>query len=148
MSQLSIGDENMTYAKKTILLLLLTLAASLGAAAQDAHTKFTLPHDAVWGKTVLPAGTYSVSVEFGGIPKAYVASEGGSRVAFIAVPETTEVSEACAKSSVTLQRSGGKWNVRSLCFGELQLALYFSPASPETTMAALPWHVGPIAAGR
>ena len=138
----------MTYAKKTIFLLLLSLVASLAATAQDAQTKFTLPHDAIWGKTVLPAGTYSVSVEFDGIPKAYVNSEGGSKIAFIAVPEITEVSDACAKSSVTLQRNGGKWNVRSLCIGELQLALYFPAASRETTIAALPAYVEPIAAGR
>ena len=138
----------MTYAKKTIFLLVLSLAASMAAAAQDAHTKFTLPHDAIWGKTVLPAGTYSVSVDLDGIPKAYVASEGGSKVAFIAVPEITEVSEACAKSSVTLQRSGRNWSVRSLCFGELQMALYFPTVPTEAALAALPSHAEPMAAGR
>ena len=138
----------MTYAKKTMLLLLLSLAASFTAVAQDAQTKFTLPHDAIWGKTVLPAGTYSVSVELDGIPKAYVSSEGGSKIAFIAVPEITEVSDACAKSSVTLRRHGSSWDVRSLCLGELQLALYFPAASRETTIAALPSSVEAMAVGR
>ena len=138
----------MTYAKKMIFLLLLSVAASFTAAAQDAHTKFTLPHDAIWGKTVMPAGTYSVSVEFDGIPKAYVNSEDGSKIAFIAVPEITEVSDACAKSSVTLRRHGSSWDVRSLCFGELQLALYFPSASRETTIAAFPSSVESMATGR
>ena len=138
----------MTYAKKTIFLLLLSLAAALGAAAQDAHAKFTLPQDAIWGKTAMPAGTYSVSLEFGGITKAYVASEGGSKVSFVAVPVTTEVSDACDKTSVTLQRSGSNWSVRSVCFSELQMALYFPSETVGTAIAALPSHVEPITGSR
>ena len=137
----------MTYAKKTILLLLLSVAASLAAAAQDAHVKFTLPHDAMWGKTAMPAGTYSVLLEFGGITKAYVTSDNGSKLAFIAVPETT-ASNACEKTAVTLQRNGGNWSVRSMCFGELQRALYFPAAPVETAIAALPSHPQPITGAR
>lgn len=138
----------MTYAKKTILLLLLSLAAGLAAAAQDAHAKFTLPHDAMWGKTAMPAGTYSVSLEFGGITRAYVTSDDGSKLAFVVVPTTTEVSNACGKTAVTLQRNGSNWSVRSVCFGELQMALYFPAAPVETAIAALPLHAEPITGAR
>jgi hypothetical protein len=138
----------MNYAKKTMLLLVLSLAAALGAVAQDAHAKFTLPHDAMWGKTVMPAGTYSVSLEFGGITKAYVTSEGGSKVSFVTVPVMTEVSDACSKTSVTLQRKGGNWNVHSMCFSELQMALYFPSGRGETAIAALPAHTEAIAGAR
>src|SRR6516164_3937684 len=125
----------MTYAKKTIFLLLLSVAAAIGAAAQDAHAKFTLPHDAMWGKASLPAGTYSVSLEFGGITKAYVTSEDGSKISFVTVPVSTEVGEACAKSAVNLQRSGSTWSVRSVCFSDLQMALYFPAQAGETALA-------------
>lgn len=138
----------MTYAKKTIFLLLLSVVAAIGAAAQDAHAKFTLPHDAVWGKASLPAGTYSVALEFGGITKAYVTSEGGSKIAFVTVPVATEVGEACTKSAVNLQRSGSTWSVRSVCFGDLQMALYFPAERVETTLAVLPSGAEAIAAGR
>jgi len=138
----------MTYAKKTLLLLVLSVAASLGAAAQDAHAKFILPHDAMWGKTALPAGTYSVSLEFAGITKAYVTSNDNRRVAFFAIPEMTEVSDACVKSSVTLHRRGSDWSVRSVCFGELQMALYFPADRTTTATAALPEHPEAIATGR
>jgi len=138
----------MTYAKKTIFLLLSSVAAAIGAAAQDAHAKFTLPHDAMWGKASLPAGTYSVSLEFGGITKAYVTSEDGSRVAFVTVPETTEFSTACAKSTVNLQRSGSTWSVRSVCFSDLQTELYFPVQHSETALAAVPSHREAITAGR
>jgi hypothetical protein len=138
----------MTYAKKTLLLLVLSVAASLGAAAQDAHAKFTLPHDAMWGKTALPAGTYSVSLEFGGITKAYVTSDDNHRVAFFAIPEMTEVSDACVKSSVTLHRRRSDWSVQSVCFGELQMALYFPADRTITAMAALHEHPEAIATGR
>ena len=138
----------MTYAKKTIFVLLLSVAAALGAAAQDAHAKFTLPYDAMWGKTSLPAGTYSVSLEFGGITKAFVSSEGGSKIAFVTIPVNTEVSEACVKSAVDLQRSGSTWSVRSVCFSDLQLALYFPAERSETALASLPEHPEAVATGR
>lgn len=138
----------MTYAKKTVFLLLLSVAAAVGAAAQDAHAKFTLPYDAMWGKVSLPAGTYSVSLEFGGITKAYVTSEGGSKIAFVTVPLTSEISDTCAKSAVDLRRSGSTWSVRSVCFSELQLALYFPARRGETALAALPAHAEAVATGR
>ncbi len=127
----------MSYAKKMLFLLMLSLAASFTASAQDAHTKFTLSHNAVWGQTVLPAGTYSVFLEFGGITKAYVTSA-DTKLAFVAIPETTEVSDACAKSSVTLRRNGADWSVRSVCFGALQMAVYFPEQPSMTAVAALP----------
>jgi len=138
----------MTYAKKTILLLLLSVAANLAAAAQDGHAKFALPHDAMWGKTAMSAGTYSVSLELGGITRAYVTSDDGSRLACVVVPTSTEVSNGCEKTAVTLQRNGSNWSVRSVCFGELQMALYFPTAPVETAIAALPPHAEPITGAR
>ncbi|HVP55649.1 MAG TPA: hypothetical protein VMU45_11695 [Candidatus Eisenbacteria bacterium] len=138
----------MTYAKKILLLLMLSVAAALGAAAQDAHVKFTLPHDATWGKTALPAATYSVSLEFGGITKAYVTSEDGAKLAFVAVPQTTEITDSCDKTSVTLQRNGPGWSIRSLCFGELQMALYFPLRPATTSLAALPRSAEPATGPR
>lgn len=138
----------MTYAKKTIFLLLLSVAASLTAAAQDAHAKFTLPHNVMWGRAAMPAGTYSVSLEFGGITKAYVTSEDGGKMSFVVVPQSTEVSEACEKTAVTLKRDGTNWSVRSMCFGELQLALYFPAQPSETALAALPQPAESIAGAR
>ena len=128
----------MTYTKKTLMLLVLLLATSFGAAAQDAHAKFTLAHAATWGTTTLPAGTYSVSLEVGGISKAYVKSDDGTKLAFVAIPQIVEVTDACEKTSVTLQRNGLGWSVRSVCFGELQMALYFPMEPAPTSLAALP----------
>jgi|SRR5271165_6888954 len=138
----------MTYAKKTILLLLMSLATCFAAAAQDAKAKFTLPHEAVWGKTILPAGEYLVSLEFGAIPKAFVNSESGSRVAFVAIPEITESTTSCGTSSLTLMRNGGAWSVRSVCFAGAQLAVYFMAEPGETTLAALPQHVESVSGAR
>ena len=103
---------------------------------------------AMWGKAALPAGTYSVSLEFGGITKAYVTSDDGGKVSFVAVPTTTEVSEGCEKTAVTLKRDGTSWSVRSMCFGELQLALYFPAQPSESALAALPPHAESVAGAR
>ena len=58
------------------------------------------------------------------------------------------VSDACDKTSVTMKRSGGNWSVRSVCFSELQMALYFPAEKTGTTMAALPLVAEPIAGSR
>jgi hypothetical protein len=128
----------MSYAKKMTLLLLMSLAICFAAEAQDAHAKFTLPQDAMWGKTAMPAGRYAISLEFGGITRAYVTSETGSKLAFVAVPEVTEVSDSCDKTSVTLMHNAGTWAVHSVCFGELQMQLTFQAEPVATAFAALP----------
>ena len=127
----------MTDAKKTILVILLSLGTCLAAAAQDAHARFTLPHDAMWGKSAMPAGRYSIWLEFGGITKTYVTSEDGTKVSFIVIPQSTVVSAACDRTSVTLEHNESGWSVRSVCFSDLQMALYFPSEPSRTSLAAL-----------
>jgi hypothetical protein len=111
--------------------------------------KITLPHDAALGKTILPAGQYSISLELGGISKMFVTSENGTTMTFVAIPGTVEVTPSCDKTSVTLQRKGsGAWSVTSVCFGELQMALYFPPQSSETALAALSPHAESVTGAR
>lgn len=130
----------MTSVKKLSLTLLVVLAATFAANAQEARAKFTLTHEVRWEKTTLPAGTYKISVESGAVPKAIVSSEDGK--AFIAVPTVADYSSSCKTSSVNLVHEAGTWNVTSVCFNESGLALYFGSESPKTTLATLSPQVG------
>lgn len=127
----------MNFAKKLSFSLLALAATTFTANAQDARAKFTLTHEVRWQKTMLPAGTYTISVESGTMPRAVIASETGKREAIITVPTFAEYSSSCKSSSVTLVRNGESWDVSSVCFDESGLALYFNVAPSGTTMARL-----------
>ena len=132
----------MTSVKKLGLAVLVVLATAFAANAQDARVKFTLTHEARWDKTMLPAGTYMISVNSGAVPRAIVSAEDRKGPSIIAVPRVTEYSSSCKSSSVSLVRNGEAWDVTSVCFNEDGLALYFGAEPAKTTLASLSPQVG------
>ena len=137
----------MKFAKKLSLMLSITTALALSAHAQDAQAKFKLPHDARLGNAVLPAGEYTMRLSLRGNATAYIVPEGkGSTM--IVLPVSTDEYASCSASSVSLQRNGTAWSVRSICFAESQTALYFAmPAEKEALATAAPAPVA-VAEGR
>lgn len=79
--------------------------------------------------------------------KAYIVPEGkGSTM--IVLPVSTDEYASCSASSVSMQRSGSAWSVRSICFAEPQIALYFAmPAEKEALAIAAPAPIA-VAEGR
>lgn len=132
----------MNSVKKLALALLVVLAATFTANAQDARAKFTLTHEVRWENSTLPAGNYMISVFTGTVPRAIVSSEDGKRTSIIAVATIADYSSSCKSSSVTLVRDGAAWDVSSVCFNESGLALYFGVAASKTTLASLSPQVG------
>ena len=123
----------MKFAKKLSLSLSLAAALALSAQAQDAKLKVTLPHDAQIGESVLPAGSYNITLSMEGITVAMITPADHAGPAVFALPVSTSDYAACAESSVGLERDGGAWSIRSICFAEPQTALYF--AAPVTRAA-------------
>jgi|HubBroStandDraft_4_1064222.scaffolds.fasta_scaffold03467_6 hypothetical protein len=126
----------MTFAKKMSLLLSLSAAMSLSALGQDAQAKFTLPHDAHIGAAALPAGEYTVTLSFDGVTKAIIVPDNRSGAAMFALPVSTDSYASCKETSVAMHRDGADWSVRSICFAEPQVALYFSAPVAKTAMAS------------
>jgi hypothetical protein len=63
--------------------------------------------------------------------------------AMIALPVSTDDYASCKETSVSMQREGAEWSVRSICFAGPQVALHFSaPAEKATVASAAP---GPVA---
>ena len=132
----------MNSVKKLALALLVVLAATFNANAQDARAKFTLTHEVRWENATLPAGNYMISVYSGTVPRAFVTSEDRKGTSIIAVPTVADYSSSCKSSSVNLVRNGAAWDVTSVCFNESGLALYFGAAASKTTLASLSPQVG------
>ena len=128
----------MKFAKKMSLMLSLGAVMALSAHAQDAQAKFKLPHDARLGDAVLPAGEYTMRLSLRGNATAYIVPAGNGPT-MIVLPVSTDEYASCSASSVSLQRSGTAWSVRSICFAESQTALYFAmPTEKEAFASAAP----------
>ena len=133
--------------KKMSLVLSLGAALALSAHAQDAQAKFKLPHDARLGQTVLPAGEYTVTLSMVGSTRAYIVPEGKGSAMFV-LPVSTDEYASCSSSSVSMHRSGSAWSVRSICFAEPGIALYFAmPAEKDALASVAPAPVA-VAEGR
>lgn len=126
----------MNFARKICLLLSLATILSLSAGAQETSATFVLPQDAYVAHGVLPAGRYTVSLSLEGVTKMFITSADGKGVAAIALPVSTDSYAACNGTSLSLQREGGDWSLRSVCFAQSQVALYFAPRGQKTAVAS------------
>jgi hypothetical protein len=126
----------MSFVKKMTFVMLLMVAGSFGAAAQDTAIRFKLAQETRIGRTALAAGTYRMALFNDGYAYALVTAEGGQRSSVIAVPVSSE-NKACRASSVTLAPAGDGFSIASVCFAEAETAVYFPVASArKSTVAA------------
>jgi len=123
--------------KKMSLMLSITAALALSAHAQDAQAKFKLPYDAHLGEAVLPAGEYLATLSLDGSAKAYIVPAGHAGPAIIVLPVSTDEYASCKESSVSMEREGAEWSMRSICFAEPQIALYFSATAVKAAAASI-----------
>ena len=126
----------MNFAKKMSLLLTLSASMACSAAALDAQAKFTLPQPARIGSSTLPAGEYLVKTYGAGANAAYIVPADGSGAAVIALPVSTDSYAVCKASSLTMQAVGSAWNISSICFAEMQTALYFTVPTEKKALSA------------
>ena len=127
----------MTFAKKLSLMLSLTAAMTLSAHAQDAKLKFTLPHAAQIGETILPAGQYTMALSMNGSTTARIVPVDHKGAAIFALPISTDIYADCDASSVSMKRDGVDWSVRSVCFADRQVAVYFPAPAAKTAVASI-----------
>jgi len=114
----------MRFTKKILLLLVLMVAGSFGAAAQESTIRFKLAQETRIASVVLPAGAYRMVLYNEGHPYALLIAEDGQRSSVMALPLSTE-SKYCASSSLTLTPAGDSMSIASVCFAEADTALSF-----------------------
>ena len=107
-------------------LVLVTLAFAASANAQSYSAKFTLPYEVQWGKSVLPAGTYTISMDSSRNP-ALIRSATGNTVGFTPLPVTNDSHHGDTALFVMVR--GNRHVVRSLNLPERGVSLTYKPAT-------------------
>jgi hypothetical protein len=107
-------------------LLILVVAAALGANAQNSFTgKVQLTSEVRWGKSVLPAGEYSLSIpSFQAPVRLYIQSMDG-KTAALAVAQIANPEPGGNFISVT--GTGSNRQVRSMNVPQLGCSLVYAP---------------------
>ncbi len=125
----------MRFATK-ILFASLALAMSVPAVAQEKSGVFTLTHDTRWNNTVIPAGSYSISVYAGNHSVSMLRPENPHQSAVFVAPVSLDYGKTCANSTVSLVSAAGEWRAQSVCFADTGLTLYFAAARGGGRMVA------------
>jgi len=120
-----------------VLLALALLVASLAptsASAQDFKGTFTLPVETAWGQTVLPPGTYSVTLSSLAYPSfAKIDGEGAH---FLVMPSGVDTGKASDSNKLVIARSSGRARIRSLSIGALGMAFQYPAPKREPLVVA------------
>lgn len=106
--------------------LLATCAFAATANAQSFLGKFTLPSETHWGKNVLPAGEYTISMD-AKTNVALVRSADGKTAGFTPIPITASSDKGATALSVMIR--GNQRIVRSLNLPAHGVSLIYAPAT-------------------
>jgi hypothetical protein len=121
--------KTMRHAFKVRLFAVVLLATCAFAAAANAQTvaaKFTLPFEVHWGKTLLPAGQYTVTLD-SSADVALVRSVSGKFVFFAPIPIKARSHEGATALYVMVR--GNERTVRSLNLPRSGISLIYRPAT-------------------
>lgn len=128
----------MTFARKMTLATLFLMGACFGAAAQDRALKFTLTDEVHVGGATLAPGEYQMTLYNDSYPVALITPKDRHGSSVIAVASTSDSGRGCKTSSLTLTPRDGAMNLRSACFADSDMVLYFPVAAHRKQLAALP----------
>ena len=121
--------KTMRHAIEVRLFAVVLLATSAFAAAANAQTiaaKFTLPFETHWGKNVLPAGDYTISID-SSADVALVRSANGKTIGFTPIPVKAKSNEGATALFVMVR--GNERRVRSLNLPARGISLIYPPAT-------------------
>jgi hypothetical protein len=110
-------------AKLGLALLALGTLASIGSALTAYHGKFTLPVEAQWEDTKLPAGDYTLTVSSSGAP--YTVYLQGSKASAILQAVTAEDGAASGRSQLNLQDIAGVQTIAALEVPDLGMTFIY-----------------------
>jgi hypothetical protein len=121
------------------LLLLALLTACFGASlanAQAAQGKFNLPFEARWGRSILPPGNYSFTLDTTAGSGQIVLLNAERKAVFVPNNAATSTGKQSEHSELIITRRGAKAIVRALHLGDLGVTLYYAPPKGEPTVIA------------
>jgi hypothetical protein len=101
-------------------------AFATAASAQTLTVKFTLPFEVQWGRNVLPAGEYSISMD-SSANVALVRSANGNTVGFTPIPITA--TSHSGNTALFVMVRGNERLVRSLNLPARGISLVYPPTT-------------------
>jgi hypothetical protein len=131
------------FGSRILRVLLLAVAAislsAVFAAAEDYHGEFTLPLEAQWGKIVLPAGTYSFTMNIEKSPYTIKVQRGSETAIFIWLAGKTPLKRVSGPSLLTAIRRGNGLRIRSMDLASEGIMFDFTvPRSDQLLIAEKP----------
>jgi hypothetical protein len=115
--------------KLGLALLAVATSASIGNAVTAYQGKFTLPVEAQWENTKLPAGDYTITVPSGGAP--YTVYLQGSKASAIIQAVTAEDGAASGRSQLDLADIAGVHTIEALEVPGLDLTFVYRTRAPK-----------------
>ena len=106
-------------------------AFTLPAMAQASKGEFTIPREVHWGTLVLPAGSYSYSVEHHASEVLLLRPKTGSGGHFLLASAVSRP-DMIMPNQLTMEQHGTKWYVTSMVVNDLGEVLLFQ-APADTT---------------
>jgi len=104
--------------------LLMSCAAAITASAETFHGTFTLPYEVHWGRTVLPAGNYAITMDGFNSPVIVRSASGKGRLVS-AFPATGDALEGGCFLSIDYK--AGRHTVRYMNVPSLGKVLIYEP---------------------
>jgi hypothetical protein len=132
--------QNHSWMKVLVLAAFVACLSAGLASAQEFKGSFTLPFDAQWGGTTLPAGDYSFRINTARAP--YVAHVRGEQGSIMVLAQSISDRPSPGHSELVIANSRGKSAVRALCLAELGVVLSYGKSQPQGS--ALARHEEPI----
>jgi hypothetical protein len=97
---------------------------AIPAFGQSSKGEFTLPHEVHWGTIVLPAGSYSYSVERHAGPVLVVYPKTGGEGYFLMASAVSRT-DATTPNRLTIEHRGADWYVTRMGVNDMGEALLF-----------------------
>ena len=132
-------NESRKTMKRVGVLAIITLAMFAFAAAANAQSfsgNFTLSHEVHWGRTVLPAGDYSITMVSSSKP-AFIQSATGQIHMFTTIPTKGDKEKVAAGLLVTV--NGNERTVRSMNLPQYGVSLIYNPLTQAEREQLAKW---------
>ncbi len=117
------------------------MATCLFVAAANAEPfyrgKFTLPYEVKWGKAVLPAGEYCLTLRYSNGTLLTIVETVRGEAALVVMPARISQHNRPGLNALIIERSSNESTVRELRLAEVGLVLGFEPREPRGRKAIM-----------
>jgi len=116
--------------------------------AQSVAGKFTLPHEAHWGRAVLPAGEYEIHVQSINYPARVIIQKSNGETSALVIPAAISPANRPGTSQLDLVETEAGSFVSSMYLKDPGVEFYFITPKAKATQMANAQPAGFLSAGK